>query len=47
MRLYEAVTIAMFKKLLERCMDSTGFEGYGPNAGRWDSCRWDMLVVVG
>ena len=31
----EAGTIPTLKKLLARCMDRTGLEGYGPNAGRW------------
>lgn len=32
----EAGTITKFKKNLDRYMDRTVLEGYGPNGARWD-----------
>ena len=32
----EAGTFAPFKKHLDRYMDRTGLEGYGPSADKWD-----------
>ena len=37
----------MFKINLNRYVDKISLEGYGPNAGRWALCRWNMLVGMG